>query len=325
MSAAAFNAFLDNKHRLSLWELTPFLVLAILPFVARDYLPLATQIIIYIIFTLSLDLLVGYAGIVTLGHAVFFGIGAYTAGIISVRGGWGEGLSGLLISATISGAAGVLFGSVVLRTARFTLLMLTLSAVFLANEIANKASWITGGVDGLSGIDIWPLFGIFAFDMFGITGFIYALAALLVVWIFMRWLVHSPFGQSIAAIRDNRSRAAAIGIAVLPRLVVVYGISCAIAGFAGALQTQVIQFVGLKAASFELSADVLIMLAIGGAGRIYGAFLGPVIYLAAQDYFAKDDPVLWQLWLGLIVMAVATFARGGLMALLRRTAASSAK
>jgi branched-chain amino acid transport system permease protein len=318
MSTAAFNEFLHGKHRLRWWELTPFIVLFALPFIAPNYLLLATQIVVYIIFALSLDLLVGYAGVITLGHAMFFGIGAYTVGIVATHAGWHEAISGLLLAAILSGLAGMLLGAIILRTARFTLLMLTLSAVFLANEVANKAGWLTGGVDGLSGFDVWPVFGIFAFDIFGFTAFIYASAALVIAWFATRWIVHSTFGQSIAAIRDNRSRAAAVGMAVHPRLIVIYGISCAMAGFAGALQTEVLQFVGLKAMSFELSADILIMLAIGGSGRIYGAFLGPAIYLTAQDYLAKDDPVLWQLWLGLIVILVATMARGGLIGLLER-------
>lgn len=310
-----FAPALAAKHRLGWWELAPFLLLAVVPFVAPEQLPLATQIVVYIIFALSLDLLVGYSGIVTLGHALFFGLGAYTAGILSARG-FGEPFLGLVAAMLVAAAIGAGLGAIVLRTARFTLLMLTLSSVFLASEIANKAGWLTGGVDGLTGVETWPLFGKIEFDFFGQTGFLYASAILIVVWAVVRLLVHAPFGQSIAAIRDNRDRAAAIGMGVLPRLVLMFSISAAIAGLAGALQAEITQFVGLKAISFELSAEILVMLALGGAGRIYGAFIGPAVFLVAQDYLSKDNPELWQVWLGLGVIAAVLFARGGLAGLI---------
>lgn len=315
-----FHDALGRKHRFRPAEILPFAALLAVPLLGPEYYALGTQVVVSVIFALSLDLLVGYAGIVTLGHAVFFGLGAYAAGIASVHG-WGEPLSGLLIGATVAAAAGVLLGAIVLRTAKFTLLMLTLSSVFLAGEVANKASWLTGGVDGLVGVNTWPVLGIFEFDLFGQTGFAFASAVFLLVWFGLRWLVHAPFGQSVMAIRDNPGRAAAVGMAVLPRLVLVYAVSCGVAGLAGALQAEVNQFVGLKDIGFELSASVLVMLALGGAGRLYGAVIGPVAYLVAQDLLAKDNPVLWQLWLGVLIVAVVLFAPGGILGIADRIAA----
>lgn len=315
-----FRAALAHKHRLRPAELLPLAALLGVPLLGTDYYALGTQILISVIFAISLDLLVGYAGVVTLGHAAFFGLGAYATGIASVRG-WGEPLTGLLIGAATAAAVGAVLGFIVLRTARFTLLMLTLSTVFLVSEIANKATWLTGGVDGLVGVSTWPLLGTFEFDLFGQTGFAYASVVFIAVWFGMRWLVHAPFGQAVMAIRDNQGRAAAIGMAVLPRLVLVYAISCGLAGLAGALQAEINQFVGLKDIGFELSASILVMLALGGAGRLYGAVVGPAAYLIAQDYLSKDNPVLWQLWLGILIIAIVLFAPGGILGIVDRLVA----
>ena len=313
----SFRDALGRKHRFRPAEALPLLALLAVPLLGPEYYALGTQVVVAAIFALSLDLLVGYAGIVSLGHALFFGLGAYAAGIASARG-WGEPLSGLLLGAGVAAGAGALLGAIVLRTARFTLLMLTLSAVFLAGEVANKATWLTGGADGLVGVSTRPLFGVFEFDLFGRTGYAYASAVLVLVWLGLRRLVHAPFGQSVMAIRDNPGRAAAIGVAVLPRLVLVFALSAGVAGLAGALQAEINQFAGLKDIGFELSATVLVMLALGGAGRLYGAFVGPAAYLVAQDILAKDNPVLWQLWLGVLLSAVVLFAPGGILGVLDR-------
>ena len=313
----AFTALLQRKHRIRPAEALPLLALAAIPLLGPEYYALGTQIVVTVIFALSLDLLVGYAGIVTLGHSLFFGLGAYATGLASVRG-WGEPLSGLLIGAAVAAVAGALLGAVVLRTARFTLLMLTLSSVFLASEVANKAAWLTGGVDGLTGVNTAAIFGVFEFDLFGQTGFFYAAAIFIAVWFALRWLVHAPFGQMMQAIRDNPGRAEAIGMAVLPRQILVYAIACGVAGMAGALQAEINQFAGLKDIGFEQSALLLVMLALGGPGRLYGAMIGPAAFLLAQDALAKGYPVMWQLWLGLLIIVAVLFAPGGLTGLLAR-------
>lgn len=314
-----FAEALRQKHRVKAWEGLLIPALAVAPFLGDHYYALGTQVLIAIIFALSLDLLVGYAGIVTLGHAAFFGVGAYATGIAS-RHGWAEPISGLFIGGVVGAVAGLLVGAIVVRTSRFTLLMLTLCTVFLFGEIANKATSITGGVDGLLGMETWPIFGKFEFDLLGATGYYFSAAVFLCVFLGVRLLVHSPFGQSIMAIRDNPGRAAAIGIAVLPRQTFIFVISAFLAGLAGALQAEVNQFVGLKDIGFELSATILVMLALGGSGRLYGAIIGPVVYLVAQDLLSKDNPVMWQLWLGVILIALVLFAPGGLARLFARVA-----
>ncbi len=309
-----FAASLRSKHRLRPAELLPLVAVAIVPLLGSGYYPLATQIAITVIFGLSLDLLVGYAGIVTLGHGIFFGVGAYASGIASVHG-WGDPVSGLFIGAAAAAVVGVVQGFVVLRTARFTLLMLTLCSVFLVSEVANKAGWLTGGADGLTGVTTGPLLGVWTFDLDGRTGYLFSATVFVLVWIGLRGLVHAPFGQAIMAIRDNPGRAEAIGMAVRPRLLIVYTVSAAIAGTAGALQAEIDQFAGLKNVGFEISATILVMLALGGTGRLYGAMAGPAVYLIAQDLLAKINPAMWQLWLGLLIVATVLFVPGGLSSL----------
>ncbi|WP_429932545.1 branched-chain amino acid ABC transporter permease [Agrobacterium vitis] len=312
---STFAGFLRRKHGFNPADGVIVLALALVPLLGDDYYALGSQVLVTVIFALSLDLLVGYAGIVTLGHAAFFGVGAYATGIAS-KYGWGEPLSGLLIGAMAAGVVGAVVGAIVLRTARFTLLMLTLCTVFLFGEIANKVTWLTGGVDGLVGMETWPVLGVYEFDLLGQVGYWFSALVFLLVWLGVRRLVHSPFGQSIMAIRDNPGRAAAIGIAVRPRTLLIFVISCLLAGLAGALQAEVNQFVGLKDMSFELSATILVMLALGGSGRLYGAIIGPAVYLVAQDILSKDNPVMWQLWLGIILVVLVLFAPGGITRIL---------
>jgi branched-chain amino acid transport system permease protein len=265
-----------------------------------------------VLFALSLDLILGYAGIVTLGHAAFFGVGAYAAGILAVHG-WHEPISALAVAGVVAGLVGLVSGLIILRTHGLTLLMLTLAIVFMLEELANKASWLTGGADGLQGMRVEPVFGAFRFDMFGRTAYWYSLAILFLGWIFMRVLVHSPFGRSLTGIRENVVRMHAIGTPVRRRLVMAYAISAALAGVAGGLLAQTTQFVGLNVISFQRSGAILIMLIFGGVGRLYGAFVGAPIFMIAEDELAKTDPVYWFFWLGLLLVLVVMFARGGLL------------
>jgi branched-chain amino acid transport system permease protein len=256
---------------------------------------------------------------VTLGHAAFFGMGAYTAGILAARG-WGEPLTGLLAAAATAGLLGLVSGAIILRTRGLTLLMLTLVAAAMVREAANKAGWLTGGDDGLQGVQMWQVLGAFRFDLFGKTAYCYCAAVLFVLWLVARLVVRSPFGRSLAGIRENVQRMHAIGTPVFLRLLAVYAISAAMAGVAGALLAQTTQFVGLKVLSFELSGDVLIMLILGGIGRLYGAFVGAPLYMIAQDTLAKEDPAFWYFWFGALLVIAVFFMRGGVLGLAARLA-----
>jgi len=162
-SREAVGAF-ARRHRHHPLEALPWAAAIAAYAVFPSYLPLGSQILATILFALSADLVLGYAGIVTLGHAAFFGTGAYTAGILAANG-WGEPITGLLAAALVAALVGFLSGLVVLRTTGLALLMQTLVVATLIYEAANKASRFTGGDDGLQGMDVWPIFGAFRFDL----------------------------------------------------------------------------------------------------------------------------------------------------------------
>jgi len=306
---------LIRRHSLRAIELLPWLLAIGAYFAFGDYLALGSQILIMILFALSLDLVLGYAGIVTLGQSAFFGVGAYAAGIYAAHVS-GEPLSGLLVGALAAALVGLASGLVILRTQGLTLLMLTLAVTALLAEVANKASFITGGADGLQGVDINPILGVFSFDLYSRTAYIYCLVVLFLGWLFVRRLVHSPFGRSLVGIRENTVRMHAIGSPVRRRLVTIYTISAALAGVAGALLAQTTQFVGLTVLGFERSGEIVVMLVFGGIGRLYGAFIGATVYMIAQDTLAKLQPEFWYFWIGLLLVLIVMFARGGLLGLI---------
>jgi branched-chain amino acid transport system permease protein len=243
-------------------------------------------------------------------------LGAYTAGILSARYGLTDPFVQLLAAAAAAAVLGIATGAVILRTRALTLLMLTLAITSILAEIANKASWLTGGADGLSGVTVAPILGLFKFDLFGRTAFLYCVAALFVGWLVVRRLIYSPFGAMLTGIRENTARMHAVGAPVYWRLVLVYTMSATMAGIAGALLTQVNQFVGLNVLGLEPSGDLLVMLILGGVGRLYGAFVGPIVYLIAQDYLAKAYPEYWYLGIGVLLIVVVLFARGGILGIL---------
>jgi branched-chain amino acid transport system permease protein len=285
---------------------------ALLPFVLTpSHLSLASQIAITALFALSLDLLVGYAGLVSLGHAAFFGMGAYTAGLIA-KHYWGEPLSLLLISGIFSGLLGYAMSHVIVRFRHLALIMLTLGFGLLLHEAANSASALTGGADGLQGFKFASVLG-FKFDMYGRTAYAYSLAVLFICFLFARRIIHSPFGLALRGMRENALRMPAIGAPSLSHLRKAYTLAAVMAGVAGALLTQTTSTVSLEVLSFGRSADVLVILILGGAGRLYGGILGAVIYMVARDQFSGINPQYWYFWIGLLLVAVVMFLPNGIL------------
>lgn len=299
--------------RIRFTEYAPWLAAIAVFFLLPDYLSLGARILTYILFALSLDLILGYAGIITLGHSAFFGIGAYVAGILSAKLGVTDPFLLLVAAAAMAGAFGVVSGAVILRTYGLTQLMLTLAIAVVCLEIAHKATPITGGADGLSGVTIDPILGAFKFDLFGRTAYLWCLTLLFISWWLTRRIIYSPFGATLAGIRENRVRMHAIGVPVYRRLLTAYTISGVIAGLAGALLAETNQFVGLNVLGFEPSGELMVMLILGGVGRLYGAFVGPLVYLIAQDFLAKQFPEYWYFGIGLMLVLVVLFARGGIL------------
>ena len=299
----------DRWQRL---EIAFWLLLPMTYFVFPNYLVLASQIMITALLALSLDLILGYAGVVSLGHAAFFGLGAYTAGLLATHG-WSEPFSGLLAAAGVAGLAGFLVSFLVVRGQDLARLMVTLGVGLMLFEAANKAAFITGGVDGLSGMVAGKLFGVFDFDLNGKTAFWYSLCVLFLLFVLLRRIVNSPFGLSLAGIREGGRRMPAIGADVPRRLTAIFTLAAAVAGVAGALLAQTTQFVGIDSLGFPRSAELLIMLVLGGTGRLYGALIGAAVFMLAQDYIAGLNPAYWQFYIGLLLVMIVLFARGGIL------------
>lgn len=308
-------AYLAQRHRWRLGEALPW-ALAIAAFFAfPNSVFVGTQVLILVLFALSLDLILGYAGIVTLGHAAFFGIGAYAAGGLSAHLGWNEPLSGLLFAGVCAGVIGVVSGAILLRYHGLALIMLTLAMGIMLQEAGNAWDSFTGGYDGLYGIKPAPLLGRFENDLYGYHYYWYALIVLLLMFLLSRRVVHSPFGASLLGIRENPARMPAIGCAVLWRKIVVYTLSAFMAGLAGGLFAQSNAYVTLEVFSFARSGTVLIVLILGGTGRLYGAFLGGAIYYLLEHNLAKLSPEFWQFGVGLVLLGVVSLRHNGLLGL----------
>jgi branched-chain amino acid transport system permease protein len=310
-----FSGYSANP-RIRWTEWLPWIAAIAFFFLMPGYLSLGARILIFILFALSLDLILGYAGIVTLGHSAFFGLGAYTAGALGAHTALSDPFVQLAGAGALSALLGLATGALILRTRALTLLMLTLAITAILLEIANKWTSMTGGADGLSGVKVGEVLGLFRFDLYGKTAFLYCLVMLFIGWWVVRRIVYSPYGAMLTGIRENAARMHAIGAPVYWRLVLIYTLSAAMAGMAGALLTQVNQFVGLNVLGLEPSGDILVMLILGGVGRMYGAFIGPVVYLVAQDYLAKQYPEYWYLGIGALLIVVVLFARGGILGIL---------
>ena len=294
-----------------------FWLATLLPFVVTpDYLSLASQIAITALFALSLDLILGYAGIVSLGHAAFFGAGAYTAGLIA-KHYWTEPLTGLLIAGISAGILGYALSHVIVRFRHLALIMLTLGLGLLVHEAANSASALTGGADGLQGFRVPAVLG-FKFDLYGTTAYAYALVVLFLCFLVCRRIIHSPFGLALRGIRENATRMPAIGAPSRAHLRKAYTIAAVMAGIAGALLTHTTSTVSLETLSFGRSADVLVILILGGAGRLYGGIVGAIIYMVARDQFSGINPQYWYFWIGLLLVAVVMFLPNGILGGLAR-------
>ena len=301
-----------SDGRWTRYEIAFWLIPVVAYFAFPNYRTFGSQILVAGLFALSLDLILGYARIVSLGHAAFFGLGAYTAGLLAHHG-WGEPLSGLAAGAVVAALAGSVASLLIVRGQDLTRLIVTLGVGLMLYEIANRASTITGGVDGLPDVAIRPLLGVFAFGIDGKTAYWYSFAVLFIVFCLTRRLVNSPFGLSLRGVREGEKRMPAIGVSVPRKLVIVYTIGAALAGIAGALLAQTTQFVGIDVLGFARSADVLIMLVLGGAGYLYGGLIGAAIFMILQDQLSSLSAAYWQFWLGLLLVALVLFARGGVL------------
>ena len=299
-------------RRMRAWEPAVWLLAFAAPMLFPEHALIINEIAIFGLFALSLDLVLGYAGIVSLGHAAFFGLGAYTAALLA-RHVTPDPHVGLLVAMAAAALLGLAAGLTVLRGSDLTRLMVTLGVALILGELANKLDWLTGGTDGIQGLAIAPVLGSFEFDLTGRTAACYSLAVLLILFLVARRIVNSPFGATLTAIRDNRLRAMAVGIPVPARLIAVYTIAAAMAGAAGALFTQTSGFASLDVFEFHRSADVLLMLVIGGTGWLYGGLAGALVFKLLQDFVSQITPQYWTFWIGLFLVVLVLVGRDRLL------------
>jgi branched-chain amino acid transport system permease protein len=298
-----------QKARWHFGEITFWILVLACAFAFPSRYLIMADIVRLALFALSLDLILGYAGIVSLGHAAFFGVGAYGAGLMALHGVVTEPVLALVAAGLVAAVLGFLTSFLVIRGADLTRLMVTLGIALLLEALAERFSDITGGTDGLQGIEMQPILGLFAFDMFGKVGLLYSLAVLFILFLLARRVVHSPFGLSLRAIKNNPLRAAAIGVPVNRRLIAIYTLSAFCAGIAGALFTQTTALASLDVFSFERSADLMLVLVIGGAGYLYGGLIGAVVFRMLQEVFSTITPQYWQFWIGLVLVVIVLVGR----------------
>jgi branched-chain amino acid transport system permease protein len=299
------------------WHAAEFawLALALACFFAfPEYLALGTSVLVMVLLVLSYDLLLGFSGVLSFGHAVFFGTGAYVAGWLALAG-WTEPISAALLGGLAAALLAAVAGPFLLRLTGLPLLMVTLALGVLVYEAAHKATTITGGDDGLSGIQFAKVLGLFDWGLGGKTSYAYVLVWLVVVFVLLKRVVASPFGVTLQGIRENTDRMRLIGNSVLPHLTIAYVISGAVAGIAGALFTEANAFVGLGVVALDTSIDVLVMLVLGGIGSLYGALVGAPLYLLLKHFSSQWNPFYWMLLIGGLLITVVLLGRGGVLGL----------
>lgn len=294
------------------WELAAWVVLWTLPLMLGSHAALINEIAIFALFALSLDLILGYAGIVSLGHAAFFGIGAYGAGLFA-KHVMPDPFVGLLVAMAGSALLGLLTSPMIVRGTDLTRLMVTMGVALVLYELANKFDGLTGGADGLQGVVIGPLLGRFEFDLGARVASVYSMTVLFIAFVLLRRVVHSPFGASLQALRDNRLRLSAIGLSVNGRLAAVYTLSAALAGAAGALLVQTTSFASLDVFDFHRSADVMLALVIGGAGWLWGGLVGAVAFKVLHDLISAWTVQYWTFWIGLFLVVLMLVGREKLL------------
>lgn len=296
------------RARWSWWEFPLWALALASPLLLSSHALIINEIAIVALFALSLDLILGYTGIVSLGHAAFFGMGAYSAALFA-KFIMPDPLVGLVVGMGAAGLLGALCSATILRGTDLTRLMVTLGIGLILMELANKLDWLTGGADGLQGVVMGPLLGRFEFDLYGRVAAWYSLAVLFIVFVVARRVVNSPFGASLKAVRDNRLRAMAIGIPVNRYLAAVYTVAATLAGAAGALLAQTTGFASLDVFEFHRSADVLLILVIGGVGWLYGGVAGAIVFKLMQDALSSITPQYWTFWIGLFLVVLVLVGR----------------
>ena len=297
-----------RAQRWKAWEPVFWLLALATPLVFHQHALIINEIAIVALFAVSLDLILGFAGVVSLGHAAFFGMGAYAAALFA-KLVMPDPVVGLLFAVGVSTLLGAFCSLTIMRGTDLTRLMVTLGMALILMELANKLDWLTGGADGLEGVVMGPVLGRFDFDLEGRVAAWYSIGVLIVFFVVLRRMVNSPFGSTLKALRDNRLRAMAIGIPVVARLAVIYTIAAGVAGGAGALLAQTTSFASVELFAFDRSADLILLLVIGGTGWLYGGVIGAIVFKVLQDWISSITPQYWTFWMGLFLVVLMLVGR----------------
>jgi len=321
------------------------LALALAPFLfpGTKALGVSARICIFVILVASYDLMLGYTGIVSFAHTMFFGIGAYGVAIMLAKGwvGWGAVIIGAAAGAAVAAVVAALIGILSLRLRAIFFSMITLAIASFSQIVAEHWRDLTGGEDGLTfsvPAILRPSFRLFAEPVLGvvvngpvITYYITFLAALILFLVMLR-VVNSPLGLVLRAIRENEFRVEAMGYQVVAYRTLACVLSAVMAALAGALMALVLRYNGPDVTlSFSLMIDILLMVVIGGMGSLYGAVIGSIVVVLAQYYLqnllgmistaitgmpvmsALFHPDRWLLWLGILFVLIVTFLPQGIV------------
>ena len=310
--ASSTAAKLLAPSRWRAWEVALWAAIWAVPVLLGQHAALVNEIAILALFALSLDLILGYAGIVSLGHAAFFGMGAYGAALFA-KHVMPDPLLGLAVGTLLGALLGLITSPMIVRGTDLTRLMVTMGVALVLLELANKFDGLTGGADGLQGVVMGPLIvpfvGHFDFDLGARVASFYSLSVLFIAFVLLRRIVFSPLGISLQALRDNRLRLGAIGLSVQSRLTAVYTLAAALAGAAGALLAQTTGFVSLDVLEFHRSADVMLALVIGGAGWLWGGLVGAIAFKVLHDVISSFTAQYWTFWIGLFLVVLMLVGR----------------
>jgi branched-chain amino acid transport system permease protein len=305
------------RNRIGLTEIAFWLVPIAAFFVFPGDLQFAAQVLVMALFAMSLGLILGFAGIVTLGHAAFFGLGAYATALVSISG-YHEAITATILGGAAAALLAAIVGPLVLRLSGLSLMMMTLAICATLFEAANKLGWLTGGENGLGGVEFDPLLGLFRWSVYGQTGYLYALVWVFLLFLVCRALVGSAFGLALQGVRENALRMRLIGAPVTGHLLCVYVLSAFMAGVAGALSAQTTGFVGLDVLAVDLSISALVMLVLGGVGNIYGGLVGGTFYMVLRHLASNWNPYNWMFVIGVFLIAVVLLGQNGVVGIVER-------
>jgi len=288
---------------------------AVPPFTSSYVLSLVTQALIYAIVAMSLDLILGYTGLASLGHAAYFGLGAYAVGILTTRYGAGFWTT-LLVGVLLAAAVAAVFGLVALRATGVYFLMITLALGMVAWGLAHRWVSLTQGDNGISGVPR-PVLG-FGLSLARAVPFYYfALIGFLLAFVFLRVVVRSPFGQALIGIRESESRMRTLGYHVWLHKYLGFVIAGAVGGFAGVLWACYQGFVSPGELELTTSVKILLMVALGGRGTLLGPALGALL-IALLENLVSVYTHRWLLILGAVYIGTIVYAPEGILGAVRQ-------